>query len=400
VTEKRTKALFLATWYPRDENPFLGIFIKRHAEAVSRYCDVAVLHVQFSRNTTSHRLEYSVEDGIKTVRASVRARGPLFAETGIFASLARIIAFVDYLLCSRRALKEMLKQFGRPDIVHINVMSIIASIALFLNLTRGIPFVLSEHSTAFRKDAGSAFSRTLTRVVLARAKVVMPVSVYLKKQMQGLYHNARYEIVPNAVDTHKFRHNAHIKNNKTKKEILHVSLLRDSQKNISGILRAAQALSHKRQDFEVIVVGEGEGKENLERLASDLGILNKFVFFAGRLSEPDLIKHMQRSDFFVLNSNVETFSVACAESLACGLPVVCTRCGGPEDYVNDDVGIMIEPRDDEALLQAMELMVENSWRFDPRKLHDYIESRFSYEVVGRELFKHYLTAINAISSPE
>lgn len=44
-------------------------------------------------------------------------------------------------------------------------------------------------------------------------------------------------------------------------------------------------------------------------------------------------------DFFVLNSNFETFSVVTAEALAYGKPVIATRCGGPEEFVNKIMGI-------------------------------------------------------------
>ena len=43
--EKKIKVLFLASWYPHADNPVEGIFVKRHAEAVSRLCDVCVLYI-------------------------------------------------------------------------------------------------------------------------------------------------------------------------------------------------------------------------------------------------------------------------------------------------------------------------------------------------------------------
>ncbi len=66
----RFKVLFLASWYPSRIHPIAGIFIKRHAEAVSLYSDVAVLFVTAdeSLKDKTYDIEYSLENNIPTVR--------------------------------------------------------------------------------------------------------------------------------------------------------------------------------------------------------------------------------------------------------------------------------------------------------------------------------------------
>jgi len=66
--KSRLKVLYLASWYPNKEHPVSGIFIKRHAHAVSKYCDVCVLYVHGSQHQKTPSTEFSDEEGIKTVR--------------------------------------------------------------------------------------------------------------------------------------------------------------------------------------------------------------------------------------------------------------------------------------------------------------------------------------------
>ena len=64
----RHKVLFLASWYPNEDHPISGIFIKRHAQAISKYCDVCVLYVHLSHHLAASSVEFSTEEGIKTIR--------------------------------------------------------------------------------------------------------------------------------------------------------------------------------------------------------------------------------------------------------------------------------------------------------------------------------------------
>ena len=58
---------------------------------------------------------------------------------------------------------------------------------------------------------------------------------------------------------------------------------------------------------------------------------------------------MRESHLFVLASLTETFSAATAEALASGLPVLATRCGGPEEYLTPELGRLVAADDVEAL---------------------------------------------------
>jgi len=94
-----------------------------------------------------------------------------------------------------------------------------------------------------------------------------------------------------------------------------------------------------------------------------------------------------------MNSNFETFSVATAEAIACGVPVIVTRCEGPEDFVTEDVAILIERANEKQLEEAIFHMLDNWRKYSKKKLQEHAKSKFSYEVVGRKFYEIYKSAV-------
>lgn len=382
LNNPRLKVLFLASWYPNEDHPLSGVFIKRHAQAVSKYCDVCVLYVHMSQHRKEMSVEPTIEDGIKTIRVYNAAAKPSFL-IGLFGA-------IKYYYSCLKGLEEVKKELGKPDVIHANVIRQAGILALFLNIFTGIPYVLTEHSSQFSDHYSSNFYKFLCQKILHRTKKIMPVSHSLETQMGDLYHENKYMVVPNVIDTAVFIPTHISKKQRSIKKILHVSLLNDEQKNVSGIIRAINELLNKRTDFEMHIVGDGPDRVKLEKLASDLKLLNRYIFFQGLVDDPKKMNNlMKNSDFFVLNSKCETFAIVCIEALSSGIPVIATRCGGPAEYITDEYGLLIEPGNNVELVNAMNYMLDNSTKYEPEKLHKYIEDKFSYDAVGLTLYTVY-----------
>jgi glycosyltransferase involved in cell wall biosynthesis len=253
--------------------------------------------------------------------------------------------------------------------------------ALFVNLFHRIPYIVTEHTSPFRIYHDSFIKKIFSLLVIKRAKFILPVSRSLKKEMQVLYDTKRYVIVPNIVNSMFFPVKKTNKDFHSKKNIIHVSLLNDSQKNISGIIRAVEEVSKKREDFRLQIVGEGSDRKELEIQAGKFGLLNSRVIFSGRLNDEQLIESYRNSCFFILNSYHETFAIVCAEALACGIPVVSTRCGGPEEYVDEKMGLLIDVNSHSQLVSAIHFMLDHHQDYDPQYLHDSIRSKFSLKLL-------------------
>jgi glycosyltransferase involved in cell wall biosynthesis len=113
------------------------------------------------------------------------------------------------------------------------------------------------------------------------------------------------------------------------------------------------------------------------------------VFFHGFVSEETLAEYMRNADFFILNSTNENFAVVCAEALSSGIPVLSTCCGGPEEFINEQVGILIPQGNKQELINAIIYLLDNADSYDPCMLHNYIKNKFGYDKVGKQLFTLY-----------
>jgi glycosyltransferase involved in cell wall biosynthesis len=376
--EKKIKVLFLASWYPHDENPVEGIFIKRHAEAVSRLCDVGVLYIHPAAQRQETVVEYSREDRITTIR--VYPQSPRFSN--------KISLYLHFLLNMYRGMQGVRKAFGRPDIVHVNVTLPMGILAVFLEVFYGIPYIVTEHFTGFSSQTTIVSTALQLKLILKRATTICPVSARLEQSMKLFYPSDKYQVIPNVINTGIF-FPKHGKKTRVKKHLLHVSVLKKERKNISGIINALHDLVSVRNDFELHIIGEGIDRMYFEDLCTHLGMKDSVVFFHGFVSEETLAEYMRNADFFILNSTNENFAVVCAEALSSGIPVLSTICGGPEEFINEQVGILIPQGNKPELINAISYLLDNADTYDPCMLHNYIKNKFGYDTVGKQLFTLY-----------
>ncbi|GFO63692.1 hypothetical protein GMPD_16110 [Geomonas paludis] len=119
-------------------------------------------------------------------------------------------------------------------------------------------------------------------------------------------------------------------------------------KGYDSLLKAARIVVDNYPNTYFAVAGEGKGEifEKLVDLKQELGLNNNF-FFIGHHSNP--AKFLNNLDIFVLSSLSEGFSISTIEAMASSLPIVATKCGGPEEIISDDIdGVLAgagNPRD-------------------------------------------------------
>ncbi len=163
-------------------------------------------------------------------------------------------------------------------------------------------------------------------------------------------------------------------------QILFVGAVR-RVKGLDVLVRALALLLPRRPSLRLTVVGEPflpewrRDERQLRRLVDALG-LRPHVHFAGLASPAEVAATMRRSALLVVPARRESFSAVAAEALACGTPVVATRCGGPEDIVTSDTGRLVAVDDPEALATGIENVLAARSSFDPEVLRRSAVSRF------------------------
>ncbi|NUP90488.1 MAG: glycosyltransferase [Candidatus Sumerlaeia bacterium] len=123
------------------------------------------------------------------------------------------------------------------------------------------------------------------------------------------------------------------------------------EKNHADFLRMARRVLDQRPDVRFVIVGDGQTRASLERLASDLRIAGHVVFTGPRSDIPVL---MALFDAFVLSSLWEASPITLLEAMASGVPCIAADAGGCRDLVKrEETGWLVPPRDPEALAAAV-----------------------------------------------
>lgn len=132
------------------------------------------------------------------------------------------------------------------------------------------------------------------------------------------------------------------------------------EKNLHRLITAFTAANRKTQSeikCDLVLVGDGPQRAELERAVADLGVNN--IIFEGGVSWSETVKYYCDSDIFILPSLSEPWGVVVNEAMICGLPVlVSTQCGSAHDLVFDGVnGYKFDPKDEKELEDKICLMI-------------------------------------------
>jgi len=382
---KRLKILHIAGWYPSKKNPVAGIFVREHVKASSLYNDVVVLYGEgVDREIRGfYQIEDDMEEGIRTLRVYYKK----FPKFPIFKK----ISYFFYLWAIFRAFAKLLKEGFKPDIIHAHVY--FAGVpAILLGMRYKIPVIITEHFTGFPRGLVKGFKRLMAKFAFERAAVVCPVSEDLGKHIKRLGIRARFEVIPNVVDTSLFSPPAACEGkDEGKKRLLTVALL-DPKKGIPYLLEALAQLREKRDDFVLDIVGDGPNRAEYEELTRKLG-LQDVVRFHGLKTKQEVAEFMKHCDIFVLPSLFETFGVVLIEAMACGKPLIATDIGGPNEIITPEVGVLVPPGDSEALARTLDYMLNHYGEYPSETLVRYARERYSYQAVGRKLDQIYRSVL-------
>lgn len=364
-----------------------GLFVQKHAEAVSLFTTVKVLYVQADERIEKFEIVETVKENITELI--------VYYPFNKDRLLKKITKFSNYLRAYWIGYKQITRDNFKPDIVHANILTRTGIIAYLFKLWKKIPYIVTEHSSRYLPNRNSfkgTFRKFLSRLIVKNASAILPVSYSLKKAMldHGLFNN-NYIVVNNVVDNFFFEEIPEV--HRTKKRFIHVSCFDEQAKNISGILRATYELSKIRQDFELIIIGTGFDFEQVYSYAQKLDFRKGILHFLGEKTPEEVANWLHNSDCFVLFSNYENSPVVISESLVCGKPVISSDVGGISEHINNSNGILIRLGDENNLMEQMNNMLDHFEDYDSLKMKSMAKNKFSFESIGFILCEIYKQAI-------
>jgi glycosyltransferase involved in cell wall biosynthesis len=372
------KVLLLPSWYPTARYPIGGVFCRTQAQALASASDVdlVVLFVDRAplREWVRGRRKRAVvrdEEGVRVYRTQM-PRVP-----GIWPLL--------YVVWAYLSLRRLSGKYGfKPEVVHAHVSLPAGLAGALIKRLSGTPLVITEHTSPFSLLMRNPLAALTTRTALRTADKRIAVSKALRGEMLA-YPQLRMpiDVIPNVVDAGAFSAPRRKRDPGQPYCLLFVGEMETRRKGIEYLLKALAILKERGGDVLLTLVGEGRNRAEYESLASRLGVAD-VCHFHGMAPHGEIARFMSEADVFVLPSLAETFGVVLVEAMSAGLPVVTTRCGGPEELVTPDLGVLIGPGDAEALAGGIMDVLSRLDEFSEEHLRRVADARYGQaSVVGR-----------------
>ena len=341
----------------------------------------AFVHSSF-QETKHGQADFTIEHGLPTLRRygwNVLWRAPLRHRLRI--------------RMAQRLTRRYIEHLGRPDLVHVQSVRWAGVAAARIEREHGIPYVVTEHFSGFRRSSVSSHELDLAQRGFEAAQHVAAVSTRLRRTLDArdLVDRDRVRIVPNMVDTRFFR----LPPEERRPRPFRFFALAHLQpwKGMEVLLRAFARSFRSAPEVQLTIGGDGPERERLRALARRLSIAPQ-VTFAGRLTRRAVRAALWQANAFVHPSFEETFGVVLIEAMATGLPVVATACGGPEDIVTSATGTLVPPRDAEAFARAMQELYDTVDRYDPTRIRQYAMRQFGTDAFIRRVTSMYDAALS------
>lgn len=381
---KRKKILFISSWFPNKLEPTNGNFVQRHAEAVSLLYDVEILH---AIGNFDQREQFVYDDRvINNIRTL-------------------IVYYKNSINPARNFLRRMkaylngFSKLNKPDLVHANVLHNNMLFAVYLKKKYKIPFVVTEHWTAFQQQNLSRTSGNIKRIakyIAKHAGYILPVSHNLKASLEQLGITTPMKVISNVVDTDVFT----IKPKDEKQngvKFLHVSSL-IPRKRPKDIINTVHALYQNGYQVSLEIGGDGDSGA-LMTLVKSLAA-EEYIKVFDAISYAEVAEKMQNSDYFILFSENETQGCVILESYACGKPVISTKVGGAAEFIIEGFGIGIEKDNTDQLYDALEKICKQEYVFkNAAEIRNYCVDRYSRMAIARQFTTVYNEVLSKNNIP-
>lgn len=382
--------LLIPSWYPSIDRPLSGIFFKEQAlalrEAGMAVGVIATHSYSLRRGFQGIALELGQgisfieenDENLRTISLS-HFHFPVFQRLNYWRKIAAY----------KKLYKIYENKYSRPDILHAHSVIWGGAAASKISQETGIPYIITEHSSAFARDMIEEWMEPEIEKSFSKASATISVSESLKSNISSYLKEKKSHVIGNVLsildDAKSFKR----KSSRSVYKFISIASL-EKIKGFDILIKAFAEVVKQINQVELTIVGAGREAKKLHTLVSDLGLSDK-VTFTGALDRKAVAEILQFHDCFVLPSRFETFGIVFIEALASGIPVIATKCGGPEDFVTENVGYLIPPESEQDCSQAMmdAIARREYWSLQSDSLRDYVLKRYGKRIVTQKISKIY-----------
>jgi len=252
-----------------------------------------------------------------------------------------------------------------------------------------LPYLCTIHNSNIMNDRLVGWKKAYLPRILSNADRVISVGKKLADTIRSKYKIDDVKVIPNYIDTDKFC----IKEEPVSDDFrfLFVGGLEAHK----GVLELVKAFHKSNFDDAMLhIVGSGILENDIKTYIEKKD-LNKAVKMYGDVPNHELPDIYNDANVYVSVSEYETFGVTVLEAMSCGLPILYTPSGGPDDLVEDFAGLMIRERTIEAISNGLIAIKRDYNSFDRNRIRRHVVDNYGAEKVIGSLIDEYKNVLNA-----
>lgn len=377
------KILSITFWYPNSLNPLNGIFVKRHINSIKLMGnDVRVLSIYTlpSKRLIQIKHKYYIDE-----------QNNIPVHEILIYSLFHKLIYLSHPLLSRIANKYLQKNIFntfQPNIIHSHVIHPAGVVGHYIAQKYSIPHIITEHWSNIDKFMKKFIYPDMAKKAYEKATYITAVSIYLKNVISKYSDANKIIIVPNVIQNNIYTYLPKL--TLSNDELVFTAIANwEFPKAPLYFIEALSRIS-KNCDKKIIlqIIGEGSLLDNIKDKKSTL---TYNIQFLGLKTSNEIANILQRSNFLLHASYMETFSLVIAESLHTGTPVIASNVGAISELLNDKNGITCNNSIEDwikAINQAINTI------YDYQEISNAVKNLFSLKTIGEQFNNVYKKAMN------
>ena len=378
--------LIIPSWYPSSPDDINGIFFRQQAQALQRAgIQVGVIAPVFRSMRGEPK---TILTGRYGARCYQDEGIPTYLHDNMYFFPRTPVDRYRWLKAGMGLFRRYVREHGLPDILHAHSMNYGGILAHRIQTAYPIPYMITEHSSTYARKLIRPWQRNAMQQAAQHCASRIAVSRDFCRLLEKEYNGLDWQYIPNILPA-KFFEPFHTAGEPQNADFTFCSVAHlNYNKGYDILLPAFADALKKHPRLKLKIGGSGLADAQLHKLTEELGISHA-VSFLGRLPNEAVLELMRASDAFVLASRHETFGVVFIEALSQGLPVVATRCGGPNSIVTPENGLLVPTENQAALTEALVSLYENRHRYDAAALRRNCLEEFGEHSVVRQIIGQY-----------